>query len=89
MQERTETAEIPTWGSKDRLAKCTRHTGKRRESGIRFPARFLTLTFYPARPYLAGLNLFVVLALELALARVFPATKGHEPVELVTVKGTV
>ena len=71
--------------AEDRTAGCRESVlhGKRRESGIRFPALFLTLTFCLARPYLAGLNLFV------ALARMGPATKGQEAVELVTGNGTV
>jgi len=66
--------------------------GKRRESGIRFPALYLTLTFYLARPYLAGLNLRAVLA-RVGPARVVspvgPGGMVHEAAELVTGNGTV
>jgi len=67
-------------------------TTKRRESGIRFPALFLTLTFYLDGPYLAGLNLRAVLARVSPARVVSPVGPGgmvHEAVELVTGNGTV
>jgi hypothetical protein len=80
-----EAAEIRKCSGRGQRAERRRYTEKRRESGIRFPALFLTLTFCLARPYLFGLYLRAVLA----LVRVGPVTKGHDPVELVTGNGTV
>jgi len=59
---------------------------KRRESDIRSPALSLMLTFYPAGPYLAGLNLRVALALA---SMAVPAVTLHLLVEPISVNGTV